>query len=46
MVQGFTYPKLDILGQNSYFYAKIARNWKIFVELIFKDQMVYKFAQG
>ena len=24
----------------------VARNWKMFVEFIFKDQMVYKFAQG
>ena len=24
----------------------VARNWKMFVEFIFTDQMVYKFAQG
>ena len=46
MVQGLIYQKLYILGQIVHFYAKIARNWKIFVEFIFKDQMGYKFAQG
>ena len=32
-------------GKIAKFCAKITRNWKIFVEFIFKDQMVYKFAQ-
>ena len=32
-------------GKIAKFCAKITRNWKMFVEFIFKDQMVYKFAQ-
>ena len=46
MVQGLICPKWDILGQKSQFLWKNLRNWIIFVEFIFKDQMVYKFAQG
>ena len=38
--------KLDILWQNRPFHAKIVRNRKMFLEFIFMDQMVYKFAQG
>ena len=45
-MQGLINPKLYILGQKVYFYAKIARNWKMFVEFVFKEQIVYKLAQG
>ena len=45
-MQGLIYPKLYILGQNTPFLCKNAKNWKIFVEFIFNYQMVYKFAQG
>ena len=45
MVPGLICPKLDILGQNGHFYAKIARNWIIIVISTLVYALVYNFAQ-
>ena len=36
-------PKFAILGKIVKFYLKLAKNWKIFVESIFCDALVYDF---